>query len=178
MNLKQRYEEEIRPKLQKELGMNVMAVPRLTKVVVNVGVKEALTDKKVLDTVSSELATITGQKPTIRNAKKSIATFKLRAGQPIGVSVTLRSKKMMDFLEKVMTIVLPRVRDFHGVPLSGFDGRGNYTIGFKEQIVFPEIDYGKIDKIRGLEVTIVTTAKNDAEGKALLAALGMPLQKG
>jgi large subunit ribosomal protein L5 len=178
MNLKQRYEEEVRPQLQKELGLNVMAVPRLTKVVVNVGAKEALTDKKVLDVIAQDLATITGQKPVIRNAKKSIATFKLRAGQPVGVCVTLRGKKMMDFLEKIMTIVLPRVRDFHGVPLSGFDGQGNYTIGFKEQIVFPEIDYGKIDKIRGLEVTIVTTAKNNAEGKALLAALGMPLQKG
>ncbi len=178
MDLKQKYEQEVRPRLQKELGLNVMAVPRLVKVVINVGVKEALNDKKILDTVSADLATITGQKPAVRVAKKSIAAFKLREGQAIGVTVTLRGKRMMDFLEKLFAIVLPRVRDFHGVPAASFDGNGNYTLGLKEQIVFPEIDYGKIDKIRGLEITIVTTAKNNQEGMALLKGLGMPFQKG
>lgn len=178
MDLQKKYQEEIRPKLQKELHLaNVMAVPRLVKVVINVGVKEALNDKKILDTVSADLATITGQKPAVRVAKKSIAAFKLREGQAIGVTVTLRGKRMMDFLEKLFAIVLPRVRDFHGVAATGFDGNGNYTLGLKEQIVFPEIDYGKIDKIRGLEITIVTTAKNNQEGMALLKELGMPFQK-
>lgn len=157
--------------------MNPMAKPRLVKVVLNVGVKEALTDKKVLDIVSSDLSAITGQKPAVRVAKKSIANFKLRAGQPVGVMVTLRGKKMMDFLQKLVGIVLPRVRDFHGVPVSGLDGQGNYTLGLSEQIVFPEIDYGKIDKIRGLEIAIVTTAKNNEDGMALLKELGMPFEK-
>lgn len=157
--------------------MNPMAKPRLIKVVLNVGVKEALTDKKVLDIVSSDLSAITGQKPAVRVAKKSIANFKLRAGQPVGVMVTLRGKKMMDFLQKLVGIVLPRVRDFHGVPVSGLDGQGNYTLGLAEQIVFPEIDYGKIDKIRGLEIAIVTTAKNNEDGMALLKELGMPFEK-
>ena len=139
--------------------MNVMAKPRLVKIVLNVGVKEALEDKKVLDVVSADLAAIAGQKPAIRKAKKSIANFKLREGQP------------------VVTIVLPRVRDFHGVPISGFDGNGNYTLGLREHIVFPEIDYGKIDKIRGLEISIVTTAKNDEDGLAFLKELGMPFVK-
>ena len=166
------------PKLQKELGLtNPMACPRLTKIVINVGVKEALDDKKVLDKVVEELTLITGQKPMIRNAKKSIAAFKLREGQPVGVSVTLRGTKMYDFFQKLVEIVLPRVRDFHGVPLKSFDGNGNYTLGFKEQIVFPEIDYGKIDKIRGLEAVIVTSAKNDEEGMVLLKELGMPFGK-
>ena len=157
--------------------MNIMEKPRLIKIVVNIGTKEAMTDKKILDIVSADLAAITGQKPAVRLAKKSIANFKLREGQPVGVAVTLRSRKMIDFFEKLVTIALPRVRDFHGVPVSGFDGRGNYTLGIREQIVFPEIDYGKIDKIRGLEITIVTTARNDKEGMALLKALGMPFAK-
>lgn len=157
--------------------MNPMAKPRLIKIVLNVGVKEALTDKKALETVSADLATITGQKPAVRLAKKSIAAFKLRQGQPVGMMVTLRGIRMRAFLQKLVTIVLPRVRDFHGVPLSGFDGKGNYTLGVKEQIVFPEIDYGKVDKIRGLEITIVTTAHNNDEGKALLTELGMPFAK-
>ena len=149
---------------------------KIIKTVINVGVKE-LSDKKVLEAVMEQIGLITGQKPATRKAKKSIAAFKLREGQPIGVMVTLRGKRMKEFLEKLVNIVLPRVRDFHGVPLSGFDGHGNYSLGFKEQIVFPEIDYSKIDKIRGLEVTIVTDAENDEEGIELLKELGMPFQK-
>ncbi len=149
---------------------------KIIKTVINVGVKD-LSDKKVFEAVMEQIGTIAGQKPATRKAKKSIAAFKLREGQPIGVMVTLRGKRMKEFLEKLVNIVLPRVRDFHGVPLSGFDGHGNYSLGFKEQIVFPEIDYSKIDKIRGLEVTIVTDAENDEEGIKLLKELGMPFQK-
>lgn len=178
MNLQQKYQEEIKSQLQKELGItNVMAVPRLVKVVVSVSTKEALADKKVLDIVAEQIGQITGQRPVIKNAKKSVAAFKLREGQPIGVVVTLRSKKMYEFLEKMIKIVFPRVRDFRGVPSNSFDGKGNYSIGFREQIVFPEIEYSKIDKIRGLEVTIVTSGKSDDEGRALLKALGMPFEK-
>lgn len=179
MNLKQKYHQEIQKSLQTELGLaNVMAVPRLKKIVVNVGVKEAIDDKKVLDATSIQVAAITGQKPVIRQAKKSVAAFKLREGQPIGVSVTLRGQRMYDFLEKLVAIVFPRVRDFHGLSKNSFDGHGNYSFGFSEQIVFPEIEYSQIDKIRGLEVTIATTAKNDEEGKVLLTALGLPFKKG
>lgn len=178
MNLRQQYRQELITKIREELALsNVMAVPRVEKITVNVGAKEALGDKKILDQIAEQLAAITGQKPVTRLAKKSVAAFKLREGQPIGVSVTLRGQRMYDFLEKLLKIVFPRVRDFRGVPLSSFDGRGNYSIGFKEQIVFPEIDYSKIDKIRGLEVTITTNAKNDTEGKALLKAMGMPFAK-
>lgn len=178
MNLQQKYQEEIKSQLLKELGItNVMAVPRLVKVVVSVSTKEALADKKVLDIVAEQIGQITGQKPVIKNAKKSVAAFKLREGQPIGVVVTLRSKKMYEFLEKMIRIVFPRVRDFRGVPSNSFDGKGNYSIGFREQIVFPEIEYSKIDKIRGLEVTIVTSGRSDEEGRALLKALGMPFEK-
>lgn len=177
-SLQQKYLDEIRPKIQKELGLkNVMAVPKLTKIIVNVGVKEALDDKKVLEKVLEEITLITSQKPIIRLAKKSIAAFKLREGQAVGVSVTLRGQKMYDFFQKLVGIVLPRVRDFRGVPVTSFDGRGNYTLGFKEQIVFPEIDYGKIDKIRGLEAIIATSAKDDKEGMVLLKELGMPFAK-
>lgn len=165
-------------KVQQKLGLkNVMAVPRLVKVVVNVGAKEIVTDKKAAEAISADLAAITGQKPVVRLAKKSIAAFKLREGQPVGLCVTLRSQKMGEFLDKLFSIVLPRVRDFRGVSLSVFDGHGNYTLGLKEQIVFPEIDYGKVDKIRGLEITIVTTAKNNDEGAALLSEMGMPFEK-
>lgn len=178
MNLKEKYYQEIQKRLQLELGLkNIMAVPRLVKVVVSVALKEALTDKKLLDTVSQQLVTITGQKPAIKKAKKSIAAFKLRAGEPVGVAVTLRGQRLYDFVEKLIAVVFPRVRDFHGISEKGFDGHGNYSIGFAEQIVFPEIDYGKIDKIRGLEVTIVTTAKDDTQGLALLKALGFPFVK-
>lgn len=178
MDLKQKYYQELRPKLQEELSLkNIMAVPKPVKVVIAVSLKEALADKKVLDEVASQLTAIAGQKPVVRKAKKSIAAFKLREGEPVGISVTLRGQRMFDFLEKMVTIVFPRVRDFHGISIDSFDGNGNYTFGLPEQIVFLEIDYGKIDKIRGLEATIVTTAKNDTDGLALLKALGMPFKK-
>lgn len=178
MNLKQKYFEEVRPKLKTELGLkNIMAVPKLVKIVVNVGAKEALDDKKVLEAISAQITAITGQKPVIRVAKKSVAAFKLREGQPIGVSVTLRGQRMYDFLEKIIAIVLPRVRDFHGLSKDSFDGHGNYSFGFSEQIVFPEIEYSQIDKIRGLEVTINTSAKDDTQGLKLLTALGFPFVK-
>lgn len=178
MTLQQKYNQELIKSLQDELKLgNVMAVPRLAKVTINVGAKEAMSDKKVLEAVLEQIGTIAGQRPSVRLSKKSIANFKLREGLPIGVAVTLRGKRMYEFIEKLIKIVFPRVRDFRGVPLTSFDGRGNYSLGFKEQIVFPEIDYSKIDKIRGLEITITTTAKNDEEGKALLKALGMPFEK-
>lgn len=169
---------EINQKLKEELGLkNIMAVPKLAKIVVSVGLAEALTDKKVLETVGEQLTTITGQKPAIRRSKKAIAAFKLRAGEPIGLLVTLRGERMYDFLEKLIAIVFPRVRDFHGVSLEGFDGHGNYSLGLPEQIVFPEIEYSKIDKIRGLEITIVTNARDNSEALALLKALGVPFKK-
>lgn len=174
--LKQKYNEEIRPKLMTDLGVkNKFAVPTLEKVVVNVGVKDALTDVKVLDEVEKDLATITGQKPVRRLAKKAIAGFKLRECQPIGVSVTLRGDKMWSFLERLTTTALPRVRDFRGLPDS-FDGHGNYSLGLREQIVFPEIDYSKVSKMRGLEVTIKTNARSDESARKLLLALGMPIK--
>lgn len=154
-----------------------LAKPKLSKVVINTGVKEALTDKKVLESMSSQLAQITGQKPIITHARRAIATFQLRKGDPIGLKVTLRGKRMDDFLTKLISIVLPRVRDFKGVSPAGFDGRGNYTLGIKELLVFPEVDFAKIEKVRGLEITMVTTAKNDKEGKKLLEELGMPFKK-
>ncbi len=167
-----------RQKLKEELKLkNVMQVPVPVKVTVNVGAKEAVTDKKVLEAISAQLAAITGQKPAVRKAKKSIAAFKLREGEPVGVMVTLRGKRMWGFIEKMVTIVFPRVRDFHGIPTQNLDGRGNLSFGFSEQIVFSEIEYDKIDRIRGLEVTITTTAKNNEEGLALFRALGFPFEK-
>lgn len=178
MSLQQRFKEEIVPKLRAELGLsNVMAVPKVEKVTVNVGVKEALGDKKVLGGISEQIAIITGQKPVVTKAKKSISAFKLRVGDPIGVMVTLRGKRMYDFLEKIVTVVLPRVRDFHGLSLASFDGKGNYSIGFKEQIAFPEIDAGDVDRIHPLQVVITTSAKDNEQGKTLLSALGMPFRK-
>ena len=178
MNLKDKYNKEIAKKLQEELGIkNVNATPRILKIVVNVGVKDALSDKKNLDKSVEVLAAITGQKPKITAAKKSIATFKLREGDKIGAMVTLRGKRMYDFLEKLIGIVLPRLRDFRGVSVNSFDQRGNYNLGFSEDTVFPEIDPGKIDRIQGLEITIVTKAKDKREGEALLRALGMPFAK-
>lgn len=175
--LKDRFNTEIKPKLQRDLGLkNAMAVPTLEKVTVNVGVKDALIDSKVLLEVEKDLATITGQKPVERLSKKAIAGFKLREGQPIGVSVTLRGAKMWSFLERLISTALPRVRDFRGLPDS-FDGQGNYSLGLREQTVFPEIDYAKVSKVRGLEVTIKTTAKNDDQARQLLLALGLPLRK-
>jgi large subunit ribosomal protein L5 len=173
--LKDRYREEIVPALVEEFGYsNVMEVPRLQKIVVNIGMGEALQDVKALDAAARDIATITGQKPIITRAKKSIAVFKLREGNPIGVKVTLRGNRMYDFLDRMCNIALPRRRDFRGVSPDSFDGRGNYSLGFREQLVWPEIDYDSIDKIRGMEVTIVTTAKNDEEARRLLQLLGMP----
>ena len=173
--LKDRYRQEIIPALIEEFGYrNVMEVPCLQKIVVNVGLGEALQDVKALDAAARDIATITGQKPIITRARKSIASFKLREGNPIGVKVTLRGNRMYDFLDRMCNIALPRRRDFRGVSPDSFDGRGNYSLGFREQLVWPEIDYDSIDKIRGMEVTIVTTAQNDEEARRLLQLLGMP----
>jgi len=173
-DFKKTYQKLI-PELEKTLGVkNPMAVPKILKIVINVGLKEALTDKKVIEVFSGQLALITGQKPAVTKAKKSISAFKLRAGDKIGLKVTLRGRRMYDFFERLVSIVLPRVRDFHGVLRESFDDQGNFSLGLKEQIVFPEIDPATIDKIRGLEITIVTTAKNAKEGTILLEKLGMP----
>jgi large subunit ribosomal protein L5 len=176
--LKERYRSEVAPALMKALNLkNVMQVPRINKVVVNIGVGEALDNAKALDAAVVDLNLITGQKPVIAKARKSIANFKLREGRAIGAKVTLRGERMWSFLDRLMNIALPRVRDFRGVSPNSFDGRGNYTLGFREQLVFPEIEYDKIDKLRGLEVTIVTTASNDDHGRQLLQMLGMPFRK-
>ena len=178
MNLQEKFIKEIVSQLKKDLEIkNDMALPKLLKIVVNMGVKDALLDKKSVEKAAEILAQITGQKPKITKAKKSIATFKLREGDEVGLVVTLRGKRMYDFFEKVTTIVLPRLRDFHGVKPTSFDKHGNYTLGFVESAVFPEIDPAKVDKIQGLEICIVTTAKNDNEGLLLLKALGMPFKK-
>jgi len=176
--LKERYQKEIVPALMNEFGYkNVMQVPRLQKVVVNVGAGEALQNARALDAISQDLMIITGQKPVIIRAKKSIAGFKLREGNPIGVKVTLRGNRMFDFVDRLMNIALARQRDFRGVSPDGFDGRGNYTVGMTEQLVWPEIDYDKIDKIRGMEISIVTSAETDDEGRRLLALFGMPFKR-
>jgi len=176
--LKMRYREEVVPAMMQEFNYrNVMEVPRLSKVVVNVGVGEALTDAKALDHTVQDMATITGQRPIVTKAKKSVAGFKLREGRSIGVKVTLRGHRMWDFFDRLTNVALPRVRDFRGVSPDAFDGRGNYTLGLREQLLWPEIDYDQIDKIRGMEVSIVTTAKTDEEGRQLLALLGMPFQR-
>ncbi len=173
--LEQKYTEETVPSLTKRFGYkNPMAVPKLDKVIVNIGLGEAVADPKVLDRAVEELAAITGQKPMVTRAKKSIAGFKLRAGMPIGCMVTLRRQRMYEFLERLIHVALPRVRDFKGVSPKAFDGRGNYTLGIREQLIFPEIDYDKVDKLRGLSVSVVTTARTDEEGYALLKELGMP----
>ncbi|MBN1573435.1 MAG: 50S ribosomal protein L5 [Deltaproteobacteria bacterium] len=173
--LKEYYKTEVVPQLKKDFGYdNIMQVPKITKIVVNMGLGEALQNIKVLESASEEIASITGQKPVITRAKKSIASFKLRDGNPIGCMVTLRREKMYEFLDRLINIALARVRDFRGVSPKGFDGRGNYTLGIKEQIIFPEISYDKIDKIKGMNITIVTTANTDDEGRALLAYFGMP----
>jgi large subunit ribosomal protein L5 len=176
--LKERYTNEIMPALMKSLDMsNAMQVPRIEKVVVNIGLGEALDNAKALDAAVSDLTQITGQKPVVTKARKSIANFKLREGRSIGVKVTLRGERMWAFLDRLMNIALPRVRDFRGVSPNAFDGRGNYTLGLREQLVFPEIEYDKIDKLRGLEISIVTSARNDEEGRQLLDMLGMPFRK-
>jgi large subunit ribosomal protein L5 len=173
--LRQRYREEVVPALTKEFGYgNPMEVPRLSKIVVNIGLGEALTNAKALDAAVGDLATITGQRPIITRARRSIAQFRLRTGNPIGAKVTLRGQRMWDFLERMTRLALPRIRDFRGVPEKSFDGRGNYSLGLREQLAFPEIDYDKIDRLRGLEVSIVTTARTDEESKRLLLLLGMP----
>jgi large subunit ribosomal protein L5 len=176
--LKERYQKEIAPALEAAIGAdNVMQIPRVTKVVVNIGVGEALDNAKALEAAVADLTLITGQKPIITIAKKSIANFKLREGRQIGVKVTLRGERMWSFLDRLMNIALPRVRDFRGISPNAFDGRGNYTLGLREQLVFPEIEYDKIDKLRGLEVSIITTARNDDESRQLLQMLGMPFRK-
>lgn len=176
--LKERYDSEIRGQLQEELGVsNLMAVPRLLKIVVNVGVGRATQDIKELDRAVDELAVITGQKPSIRRARKSVASFRLRQGMPIGATVTLRGNRMFEFLDRLVSIVLPRVRDFRGVPRDSFDGRGNYTMGLKDQLIFPEVDYTKVDRVRGMNVTICTTADTDEQARALLRGLGMPFRQ-
>ncbi len=173
--LRQRYLDEVAPALLKEFGyVNSMQVPRLQKIVINIGLGEALQNAKALDAAVGDLSLITGQKPIVTRAKRSIAQFRLRTGNAIGVKVTLRGERMWDFLERLIRLSLPRIRDFRGVPSRSFDGRGNYSLGLREQLAFPEIDYDKVDRLRGLEVSIVTSATTDEESKRLLALLGMP----
>ena len=175
--LKDKYQKDVIPALRKEFGYkNVMAVPKVEKVVVNMGLGEATSNVKIIDTGADELARITGQKPATRRSKKSIAAFKVRKGQPVGTSVTLRGERMWEFLDRLMGIALPRVRDFKGVSPRGFDGRGNYTLGLRDQLLFPEIDYMKVDKARGMNVSVVTTAKTDQEARKLLQFIGMPFR--
>ena len=172
------YKKEVVPSLVKEFGYkNVNQVPRLEKVVVNMGLGEAVQDIKVIDKAMEELAMITGQRPIVTRARKSIAAFKVREGMPIGCKVTIRGVRMYEFLDRLINAVLPRVKDFRGISPKGFDGRGNYTLGLGEQVVFPEIDYDKVDKLRGMNITVVTTAKTDEEGRSFLSALGMPFRR-
>jgi large subunit ribosomal protein L5 len=176
--LKEQYEKDVIPSMREKFGYkNVMAVPRLSKIVINMGVGEAHTDIKILDSAVEELGVIAGQKPVVTRAKKSIANFKIREGMPIGCMVTLRGQRMYEFLDRLVSIALPRVRDFRGVPPRSFDGRGNYTLGMRDQLIFPETNYAKVTKIKGMNISIVTTAKTDEEGRALLAGLGMPFRK-
>jgi large subunit ribosomal protein L5 len=175
--LKQRYNDELRPQLKSDLGLeNVMQVPGLTKIVVNMGVGDAARDSKLMDGAVRDLTTITGQKPSVTKARKSIAQFKLREGQPIGAHATLRGDRMWEFLDRLLSVSLPRIRDFRGLSPRQFDGRGNYTFGLNEQAMFAEINQDSIDRVRGMDITVVTTAKNDDEGRALLKALGFPFQ--
>jgi len=176
--LKQRYEQAVLPELMKEFGFkNTMQAPKLEKIVVNMGLGEAINNGKIIDVSVEQLASITGQKPVVTRARKSIANFKLRQGQSIGAMVTLRGDRMYEFFDRLVTIALPRVRDFKGVSPKAFDGKGNYTLGVREQIIFPEINYDKVEKIKGLNITVVTTARNDEEGRALLRHLGMPFRQ-
>lgn len=176
--MKEKYQKEVVPALMKELNLtNVMQVPRFSKVVINIGLGEAMDNPKALEAASDDLGKIAGQKPVITKARKSIAAFKLREGRAIGTMVTLRGEKMWAFLDRLMNIVLPRVRDFRGVSSEAFDGRGNYTLGLREQIIFPEIDYDKVDKVRGMEITVVTTAPTDDQAVKLLQLMGMPFRK-
>jgi large subunit ribosomal protein L5 len=176
---KEKYVNEIRPAIAKELGIeNAMAIPKLEKIVINMGLGEATQNVKIMDPLVADLGAITGQKPVVTKAKKSIAAFKLRENMPIGAMVTLRGDKMYEFLDRLITIALPRVRDFRGVSSKSFDGRGNYTLGLRDQLIFAEIDYAKVDKMKGMNVTIVTTAQNDNGARALLKAFGMPFRQG
>jgi len=176
--LKARYNEEIKTKLKEELGLaNVMETPRITKITLNMGVGAAATDKKLLDGAVSDMQAIAGQKPVVTLARKSIAGFKIRDGWPIGCKVTLRGDQMYEFLDRLISIAIPRIRDFRGFSAKSFDGRGNYSMGVREQIIFPEIDYDKVDRVRGLDITITTTANSDEEGRALLAAFDFPFRK-
>jgi len=175
--LKELYETEMIPQLVKEFSYkNVMEVPKIEKIVINMGLGDAIQNVKILDSAAAEMTSIAGQKPVITKARKSIASFKLREGMPIGCMVTLRKSRMYEFLDRLVNVALPRVRDFKGVSPKGFDGRGNYSLGIKEQLIFPEIDYDKVDKIKGMNITVVTTAKTDEEGRALLKLLGMPFR--
>ena len=175
--LKERYQKEVIPVLKKEFGIaNPMAIPKLDKVVLNMGIGEAITNAKLCDSAAEELTKIAGQRAVVTRAKKSIASFKLRAGMPIGCRVTLRGERMFEFLDRLMNVALPRVRDFRGVSPKGFDGRGNYTLGLRDQLLFPEIDYMKVDKARGMNVSVVTTAKTDEEARKLLQLMGMPFR--
>lgn len=176
--LQERYEQEFAAELRSRLGCdNVMELPRLEKVVISVGLGEAIQNPKAIESVERDLATISGQHPVIRRAKRSISAFKVRTGMPIGMMVTLRGKRMYDFLDRLINVALPRIRDFRGIPRDGFDGRGNYNLGIREQIVFPEVNYDKIDKVRGLQVTIATTAERDDEARMLLELMSMPFRK-
>jgi len=176
--LKEQYSTDVLPTLQREFQYeNVMQVPKFHKIVVNIGMGEAVRDNKAMDNAARDLGIITGQRPIINKAKKSIAQFRIREGYPIGTSVTLRGERMFEFYDRLVSIALPRVRDFRGVPDKGFDGRGNYTLGLREQLIFPEIDYDKIDRVRGMEVTIVTSARTDQEARRLLELMGLPFQR-
>jgi large subunit ribosomal protein L5 len=176
--MKDKYESEVAPALREQYRYgNVMQIPRITKMVVNIGMGEALTDANALDRAADDVAAITGQKPIINRAKRSIANFRLREGNPIGVSATLRGPRMYEFLDRLVSAALPRIRDFQGLNPNAFDGRGNYSLGIREQLIFPEIDYDKVDKVRGMQVTIVTTARTDEEGRRLLELMGMPFRK-
>ena len=175
--LKEKYQKEVAPALKKEFGYaNTMAIPKIRKVVINMGLGEATSNAKIVDTAADELSKITGQKATVRRAKKSIAAFKVREGMPMGAMVTLRGERMYEFLDRLMSIALPRVRDFKGISPKGFDGRGNYTLGLRDQIIFPEIDYMKVDKARGMNVSVVTSAKTDEEARKLLQLIGLPFR--
>ena len=176
--LKEKYQQEIRPALQKELGLtNLMAVPRLEKIVLNMGLGEATQNVKIMDPLVADLASVAGQKPVTTKAKKSIAAFKVREGMPIGAMVTLRGDIMYEFLDRLISVALPRVRDFRGVSTKSFDGRGNYTLGMRDQLIFPEVDYARVDKLKGMNVTIVTTAKDDNQARALLRQFGIPFRQ-
>jgi large subunit ribosomal protein L5 len=175
--LREKYQKEVMPALKKEFGYtNVMAIPKVTKVVINMGLGEATSNAKIIDTAADELGKISGQKAAVRRATKSIAQFKVRQGQPVGTMVTLRGERMYEFLDRLTAIALPRVRDFKGISAKGFDGRGNYTLGLRDQIIFPEIDYMKVDKARGMNVSVVTTAKTDEEARKLLQLIGLPFR--